>query len=394
MKKIVFINVGGGPVIKEGGIGFTEGGLVHALSALTNLASDYDIMIVCPNLPESGRKQIINYDGVKIVCLESPKWVRWMNAGELSFTEAWWRTALHWPSILANYIEAYRYINKEKPEILIGNGILASFVLTLARRAPFKVGIIHHLYYALSVDGSHNHVVRVTGALERLFLRLMKLDKIGVVNPMVKDILVKRGICQDKIVVVGNGVNIDDYSFSENKARHSLIFIGSLRKLKRVESLIDVISIIKRRIPDVTLHIIGDGPNREEVNRKIAVLDVAANVVMHGYVSEKEKIDLLLSSAVYVSNSEFEGFGIPLVEAMATGTVPVVNDIAAHRLIFQGEDVGYLVSGVEEMAARLVELLANEPKRQQLARNGRKLVERRWTWRMVGEKYRELIEPL
>ena len=45
MKKIVFINVGGGPVIKEGGIGFTEGGLVHALSALTNLASDYDIMI-------------------------------------------------------------------------------------------------------------------------------------------------------------------------------------------------------------------------------------------------------------------------------------------------------------------------------------------------------------
>jgi glycosyltransferase involved in cell wall biosynthesis len=63
-------------------------------------------------------------------------------------------------------------------------------------------------------------------------------------------------------------------------------------------------------------------------------------------------------------------------------------------LIFQGEDVGYLVSGVEEMAARLVELLANEPKRQQLARNGRKLVERRWTWRMVGEKYRELIEPL
>ena len=128
--------------------------------------------------------------------------------------------------------------------------------------------------------------------------------------------------------------------------------------------------------------------------KKIAVLDVAANVVMHGYVSEKEKIDLLLSSAVYVSNSEFEGFGIPLVEAMATGTVPVVNDIAAHRLIFQGEDVGYLVSGVEEMAARLVELLANEPKRQQLARNGRKLVERRWTWRMVGEKYRELIEPL
>ena len=394
MKKIVFINVGGGPTIKEGGIGFTEGGLVHALSALTNLASDYDIMILCPNLPESGRKQIINYDGVAIVCLESSKWVRWMNAGELSFTESWWRTALHWPTIVANYVGAYRYINREKPDILIGNGILASFILTLARRAPFRAGIIHHLYYAASVDGSYKYVVRAAGALERVFLRLMKLDRIGVVNPMVKDILVKRGFCQDKIVVVGNGVNIDDYVFSENKAPHSLIFIGSLRKLKRVESLIDVVSIIRKEIPDVILHVVGDGPNREEVQKKIAALGVSDNVVVYGYVSEKEKTDLLLSSAVYVSNSEFEGFGIPLVEAMATGTVPVVNDIAAHRLIFQGEDVGYLVSGVEEMAARLVELLANEPKRQQLARNGRKLVERRWTWRMVGEKYRELIKPL
>ena len=380
--------------MKDDGLAFTEGGLVHALSALSNLASDYDIVILCPNLPESDRRQIIDHGGVKIVCLESSKWIRWMRAGELSFTESWWRTILHWPTMLANYIRIYRYINKKKPDILIGNGILASFLLTLDRRAPFKVGIIHHLYHASSVAGSYKYIMRMVGALERAFLRLIKLDRIGVVNPTVKDILIERGFRQDKIVVVGNGVNIGDYSFSENKVPYSVLFIGSLRKLKRVESLIDAISLVKKQIPDVILHIVGDGPKREEIQEKIMALGVSDNVVMHGYVTEKEKIDLLLSSAVYVSNSEFEGFGIPLVEAMATGTVPVVNAIASHRLIFQDEDVGYLVSSVGEMAEKLVELLTNEPRRQQLASNGRNLVERKWTWRMVGEKYRELIKPL
>lgn len=392
MKKIVFINIGGGPIIKEDGLGFTEGGLAHALFALANLASDYDIKIVCPNLPESGRKQIINYKGVKIVCLESPRWVKWMHAGELSFTEAWWRTIFHWPTMLATYKKAYRYIKEEKPDILIGNGIVASFLIRFARQVPFKLGIIHHLYHASSVSGSSKCIVRVTGALERVLLRLVKLDKIGVVNPMVKDILVKRGFCQDEIVVVANGVNVDDYSFWRNKVAHSLIYIGRLRKLKRVGSLIEAVSIIKKKFPDVMLHIVGDGPKREEVNRKIAALGVSDNVVMHGYISEKEKIDLLASSVIYVSNSNFEGFGIPLVEAMATGTVPVASDIAAHRFIFQGEDVGYLVKSHEEMAERIIDLLTDETKRLQLAKNGRRLVEEKWTWAKVSEKYKELIQ--
>lgn len=391
-KKIVFINIGGGPTIKEGGFGFTEGGLVHALFALANLASDYDIKIVCLNLPESRRRQIINYRGVTIVCLESPSWVRWMHAGELSFTEAWWRTIFHWPTMLATYKKAHRYIKEEKPDILMGNGIVASFLIRFARQVPFKLGIIHHLYHASSVNGSSKCIVRVIGALERVLLRLVKLDKIGVVNPVVKDILVKRGFCQDEIVVVGNGVNVDDYSFWRNKVAHSLIYIGRLRKLKRVGSLIEVVSMIKKEIPDVMLHIVGDGPKREEVNRKIAALGVSDNVVMHGYISEKEKIDLLASSVIYVSNSNFEGFGIPLVEAMATGTVPVVSDIAAHRFIFQGEDVGYLVKSYEEMAERIIDLLTDEAKRLKLAKNGRRLVEKKWTWAKVSEKYKELIQ--
>ncbi len=377
MKKIVLINITGGPIIEEGGLGFTEGGLVHALFALANLASEYDIKIICPNLPGNKQKRIINYRGVTIICLDSSRWIRWMGTGSLSFIK-----------------EAYKSIREEKPDILIGNGVLVSFLLRFVPEGAFKLGIIHHLYHAWSASGSSKHIVRGVGVLERLVLRLTRLDRIGVVNPMTRNILVKRGFSKDSIVVVGNGVNIDDYSFCEDKHPHSLIYVGRLTELKRVSSLIEIVSIVKKEIPDIILHIVGDGPKRGEVNRKIEALGVSDNVAMHGYVSEEEKIGLLASSAIYLSNSCFEGFGIPLVEAMATGTVPVVSALDAHRFIFQGEDVGYLVNCHEDMAATVIDLLANESRRLQLARNGRKLVEEKWTWARVGEKYRELIQAL
>ncbi|MBE9469766.1 MAG: hypothetical protein IMY78_00785, partial [Chloroflexi bacterium] len=85
MKKIILINITGGPIMEEGGLGFTEGGLVHALFALANLSSEYDIKIICPNLPGDKQKRVINHSGVTIVCLSSSRWIRWMSTGSLSF---------------------------------------------------------------------------------------------------------------------------------------------------------------------------------------------------------------------------------------------------------------------------------------------------------------------
>jgi glycosyltransferase involved in cell wall biosynthesis len=377
-KRIVLINHTGGPIIKEDEVAYTEGGLAHALSALTGLASDYDVTILCPDF--SGNKQIrvTRYKGVNIISMGGSRWIRWMHAGGVSFCK-----------------EANRYIKEAAPDILIGNGILASFLLRLAPKGPLKIGIIHHLYHASrasNVGGSSKRAMRIMGLLEKAALRLTKLDRIAVISPMVRDVLAKEGFCQDKIVVVGNGVNVEDYRFCVNKIPHSLIYIGRLTELKRVSSLIESISMVRNKVPDVKLHIIGDGPKHAEVRRKIEELDLFRNVSMHGYLPERGKIELLSGSAVYVSSSVFEGFGIPLVEAMATGTVPVVSDIEGHRFVFQDDNVGYLVKSTEEMATKITDLLSNETERLRLATNGRRLVEEKWTWAKVAQTYRKLIE--
>jgi glycosyltransferase involved in cell wall biosynthesis len=304
--------------------------------------------------------------------------MKWMHPGSVSFCK-----------------QVNRYIKEAPPDILIGNGMLASFLLRFAPKRSFKIGVIHHLYHAShasNINTSSRITMRVIGLLERAALRLIKLDKIAVISPMVQDVLTQKGFCQHKIVVVGNGVNVEDYPFSVDKTPCSLIYVGTLTELKRVSSLIESISIVRNRFPQVKLHIVGDGPKHEEVRRRIEVLHLSQNIFMHGYVPEREKIELLSSCAVYVSNSTFEGFGIPLVEAMATGTVPVVSDIGAHRFVFQDDNVGYLVKSTEEMATKITDLLSNETERLRLATNGRRLVEQKWTWANVAQRYRYLLK--
>jgi len=73
----------------------------------------------------------------------------------------------------------------------------------------------------------------VIGVLEKAALRLTKLNRIAMISPMVQDVLTEEGFCQDRIAVVGNGVNVEDYPFSVNKIPHGLIYIGRLTELKR-----------------------------------------------------------------------------------------------------------------------------------------------------------------
>lgn len=375
MKKIIFLHLTGGPLKRDDKLIFTEGGLVHAVSASVNLIEDYQIEILCPNpLGQRGKKEI-NFRGVKITCLGGSQWLRLAQYGNLNF-----------------FIKAYRYIKNSNPDILIGNNLVADFLINFFPKRIKKVGIIHHLYLTLE---KFSFLIWLLSNLEKLsFIFIKKLDAIGVVNPLAKEILIKKGYPENKIFFVGNGIDVDSFPFSFEKSKNSLIYIGRLAELKGVEDLIDVIFEIKKEIPKIKLNIVGSGPKRKILENKVEKLNLKNNVIFHGYLSDEDKIELLKESQIYLSASKLEGFGIPLIEAMAAGCVPIVNDIYAHRFIFQGKEVGYLIKNKKEMIKRIFELLKDENKRSFFAKNGRILVEEKWTWQKVGQNYKRMLENL
>jgi len=393
--RIRFFNLGGGPTIVGGGVGFTEGGLVHAVRSFAPLAGVYDVTVVCPNVPDAGEEiRDVTIDGVRVTCPRPPLAVRWMCAGEMSAEERPLRTVLNWPSILAGYISQSRQLARSGVDVVISNGIVASYLAGRMRGPWATVAVIHHLYHDPWTTGAASTPRGALARMERFLLRRLRADAVAVVNPSVATCLKRFGFPEERVCFVGNGVDPSQFAFTAHHDADSLVFVGRLRNSKGVESVLDAFAIVRRQRPRAMLHIAGDGLLRQALQSRAAALGLGGGVVFHGFVDEGTKVHLLRSSGIYVSASRFEGFDIPVVEAMATGAVPVVSDIPAHRFIFQGRDVGFLRESPEDMAAAVLRLMEQPDLRQSMAVAGRALVEEMWTWDRVAQRYRALVDGL
>ncbi len=395
MPQIRFFNLGGGPAVIAGSVGFTEGGLVHAVRSMAPLSARYDVTVVCPNvlsLQDSIRD--VSIDGVRVICPKPPLPVRGMPAGEMCVVERPLLTVLNWPSILAGYLAESRRLSRDRVDGVISNGIVASYLAGLMKGPWFRIAVLHHLYQDRWSTGAASSPGGPLVGMERLLLHRLNADAVAVVNPFVASCLAASGYPADRVWFVGNGVDTDKEKFTLRHDQDSLLFVGRLRAAKGVESLLDAFAIIHARRPRALLHIVGDGMLRHALESRAAALSIDRSVVFHGFVDEATKARLLQSCSVYLSASRFEGFGLPVVEAMAAGAVPVVSDIPAHRYIFQDRPVGFFTTSADEMAARVLELLQDEPRRTAMAMAGRALVEDMWTWNRVAERYGMLIDRL
>lgn len=141
---------------------------------------------------------------------------------------------------------------------------------------------------------------------------------------------------------------IDYKKFSKIKRRPKkglLIFIGRISSNKRIDRLIELVYSLKSEGKNYELYIAG--PDFEGEQKKLEELvrlrGLEKNVKFLGKISEKEKLELLSKAEFFVSASEYEGFGISVIEAMAAGVPVIVNDIEAFRNIIKNGENGFIV---------------------------------------------------
>lgn len=140
-----------------------------------------------------------------------------------------------------------------------------------------------------------------------------------------KDILKNYKINPDKIEVIPLGINLSDFikTFTNedlkrlNLTKPFFLYIGRLEKKKNIDFLIATWQefILKNNNFDLVL-IGADGYGSSNIRKKIAN---TKNIKILGYISESEKIALLKQCHAFVFPSIFEGFGLPVLEAMAAG---------------------------------------------------------------------------
>jgi glycosyltransferase involved in cell wall biosynthesis len=211
---------------------------------------------------------------------------------------------------------------------------------------------------------------------------------INCVSEVQKKELDRLGIPSEKVSTIPMGIDEaflerGDQRRRESKKRPMTILSNrNLLPIYNVSLLIRAIPIVLREEPETRFLIVGDGAEKEALQREVESLNINSSVGFLGRVPHEEMPNLLSQADIYVSTSLHDGTSVSLLEAMGAGAFPVVTDIPANReWIINGEN-GFLVSEDEEesLARKIIDAIHDhELLRQSLTRN-RFIVEQRALW--------------
>ncbi len=172
-------------------------------------------------------------------------------------------------------------------------------------------------------------------------------------------------------------------------------FIGRLAKQKRVEDLIWMVEILRQIRPQLQLVVIGDGPERERLERFTRDIHCHAHVTFLGHREDAARF--LPAFDVFGLASSFEGMSNSIMEAMSAGLPIVASDIPPNRELVVQSETGFLFKLADTVGImQFVRRLIDEPDlAKRLGQAGRERIQREFNvQRMVGgyaNIYRELI---
>ena len=248
--------------------------------------------------------------------------------------------------------------------------------------APVLV-VAHHLFGLTAFQAATPPVAAATWLLERPVPQLFRGTRTIAVSESTKSDLVDRGLSADDIVVIPNGIDVDHYTPApeERAVRPTLLFLGRLKKYKRVDLVLRALRELAAEGIDVELVVGGAGDQAAPLETLAKELGVDDRVNFAGFVADPVKLGFLRSSWIHVLTSHKEGWGISNLEAGACGTPTVASDAPGLRESVVDGETGILVphGDVTALVDALRRLIRDPELRQRMGAAARTFAER-YSW--------------
>lgn len=227
------------------------------------------------------------------------------------------------------------------------------------------------------IGWEHNHHHQDISYINKVVTSCKQLDTLVLVSDSLRSFYkkeMKKRNYKCKCVYIPNMLDrMPQQSSSLSEKR--LISIGRLSREKGFTDLIEVFYLLHQKKPDWHLDIVGDGAEKNKIVDMIYRYQLDKVVTVHGYLNRDQIDELLSHSSLYVMTSYTESFGIVLIEAMSYGIPCLAYTSAegANDLIVNDQN-GYLIEDRDpnKMVEKLVELIDDKKKRQELGKNGKK----------------------
>lgn len=241
--------------------------------------------------------------------------------------------------------------------------------------------VVDDLYYKVVLPRALRHVERVVALTDNE-----------------RDELVAWGVDAARIVRVPDGFDPDEFRQlpAGFRARYSipqdeplLLYVGGFYRNKRVDTLVEVAARAGAR-----LVVIGkdQDPSRGRAHAERLAKELGAKVSFLGSLPREDVLSAYRESDVFLLASDFEGYGLVLLEAMAAG-LPFVSTPAgaARDLAIHGS--GIVARGVTGLAEAVRSLLADDARRKTMGEQGRAKVGA-YTWSRVADEYLAVFEEV
>lgn len=286
-------------------------------------------------------------------------------------------------------IAAYNTAKKLNADIIEGYNFITYLPAYYAAKKNNSKKII--TYHEIWIGDWIKNKGFLTGFLGEIWERKtlsLKWDHIISVSDFTAKKISKCSKYKNKIKVVPNGIDLNHYITKSKKYETpTIITVSRLTKFKRVKDIIYATYLIKKDIPNIKLIIIGKGDEINNLRDLTNRLKIKDNVEFAGFVDEEKLKILLNKSHVFCSASVLEGFGIVILEAMASGLPYVCSDIAPFKEITQNGKGGFIFKqrNHKDLANKIKILIENKKIYNQKTKEAKEVI-KKYDWDKLSEE--------
>jgi len=253
-----------------------------------------------------------------------------------------------------------------KPDIIHTHLLTLRYVLIPAKlaRIPVHIHTIHNLAWKDTPYTKHQLLNKIT-------FKFLGVKPVSVSKFVARTV---KGLYGVESVVIYNGISTEEYSMDYAKSPHGeicLLNIGRFKEQKNHLLLIDAFAKAVKKEPRLKLILVGDGELRWQVEEKVKQRDLEGKVDFLGWRSDIPYV--LSNSDIFVLSSDWEGFPIVLIEAMAAGKPVVATKVGGVPEGVEDGVTGLLVPprDADALAEAILKLAEDEELRREMGEKGK-----------------------
>ena len=211
-----------------------------------------------------------------------------------------------------------------------------------------------------------------------------------------KDLLQTYNLDPTKIEVVWSGVDLDRFKPDDKiKKKPYILYIGRLEEKKNIINMIRAYAFLRKEAQTTHQLVLAGSPGfgYENILREIESLpkEIQKDIIQPGYISESDYIKKLREADIFLFCTNFEGFGFPIIEAMAVGTPVITSNVTSMPEIAGNAALLVNPKNPVQIGAALSKLIHSDSLKKSLILKGR-VRSRIFSWDRAGQKTLEIIK--